>query len=78
MHCKKHNNKTKNNNIFFIHYCLILFLKTKEDLKAVAETGFSLTPPGRVYEIGKGAVDLVDDFKSGNFEKTANNIIVNI
>ncbi|VVH59065.1 hypothetical protein BSPCLSOX_1406, partial [uncultured Gammaproteobacteria bacterium] len=50
-------------------------VKTKEDLKAVAETGFSLTPPGRVYEIGKGAVDLVDDFKSGNFEKTANNII---
>jgi hypothetical protein len=49
-------------------------VKTKEDLKAVAETGFSLTPPGRVYEIGKGAVDLVDDFKSGNFEKTANNI----
>jgi hypothetical protein len=45
------------------------------DLKAVAETGFSLTPPGRVYEIGKGAVDLVDDFKSGNFEKTANNVI---
>jgi hypothetical protein len=36
-------------------------VKTKEDLKAVAETGFSLTPPGRVYEIGKGAVDLVDE-----------------
>jgi hypothetical protein len=31
-------------------------VKRKEDLKAVAETGFSLTPPGRVYEIGKGAL----------------------
>ncbi|VVM17567.1 hypothetical protein BSPWISOXPB_3573 [uncultured Gammaproteobacteria bacterium] len=46
-------------------------VKTKEDLKAVAETGFSLTPPGRAYVIGKTTVDLVDDFKSGNFEKNS-------
>jgi hypothetical protein len=43
-------------------------------LKAVAKTGFSLTPPGRAYVIGKTTVDLVDDFKSRNFEKTANNV----
>jgi hypothetical protein len=30
-------------------------VKTKEDLKAVAKTGFSLTPPGRAYVIGKTA-----------------------
>jgi hypothetical protein len=34
-------------------------VKTKEDLKAVAETGFSLTPPGRAYVIGKTTVDLL-------------------
>ncbi|VVH67092.1 hypothetical protein BSPLISOX_1688, partial [uncultured Gammaproteobacteria bacterium] len=50
-------------------------VKTKEDLKAVAKTGFSLTPPGRAYVIGKTAVDLADDLESGNFEKTANNVI---
>jgi hypothetical protein len=50
-------------------------VKTKEDLKAVAKTGFSLTPPRRAYVIGKTTVDLVDDFKSRNFEKTANNVI---
>jgi hypothetical protein len=44
-------------------------------LKAVAKTGFSLTPPGRAYVIGKTAVDLADDLESGNFEKTANNVI---
>ncbi|CAC9508991.1 hypothetical protein [uncultured Gammaproteobacteria bacterium] len=49
--------------------------KTKKDLKAVAKTGFGLTAPGRVYEIGKGVVDLADDLESGNFEKTANNVI---
>jgi hypothetical protein len=34
-----------------------------------------LTPPGRAYVIGKTAVDLADDLESGNFEKTANNVI---
>jgi hypothetical protein len=34
-----------------------------------------LTPPGRAYVIGKTAVDLADDFKSRNFEKTVNNVI---
>jgi hypothetical protein len=32
-------------------------------------------PPGRAYVIGKTAVDLADDFKSRNFEKTVNNVI---
>jgi hypothetical protein len=66
--------KDENQNNLKILFLIELSIES-EDLKAVAETGFSLTPPGRVYEIGKGAVDLVDDFKSGNFEKTANNII---
>jgi hypothetical protein len=35
--------------------------KTKKDLKAVGEAGFSLTPPGKVYETIKLGVDAISN-----------------
>jgi hypothetical protein len=49
--------------------------KTKKDLKAVGEAGFSLTPPGKVYETIKLGVDAYQDYKTGDYEKTTVNLI---
>ncbi len=48
---------------------------TIKGVKAVGEAGFSLTVPGRVYEIGSNVVDLANDLQTGNFDNTVNNVV---
>lgn len=47
---------------------------TIDGLIEVGETGFSLTAPGRIYEIGTDVIDLVNDVINWEFSDTINNV----